>query len=178
MAGVELDSFQFIKISASCLHEPNRAVNFFSEPFITRVGGILSKAFVPTVDHAQISEAALGERPNQIQSGRCGVVSLEHSGRIRGSRFFSEVIAIDDVAAVRGKGHAISGLIVAGARLGKLASHPAHLHNGHRRTVGQHHGHLQYGLDPVPNVVSGGTLESLSAVATLKQESFPTCNAR
>ena len=84
--------------------------------------------------------------------------------------FGGEVVAVDDVAAVGRKGHAVAGLVIGGAGLGELPGHAAHLDDGHRGAVGEHHGHLEDGLDPGADLVCRGCLEGLGAVAALEQE--------
>ena len=69
-----------------------------------------------------------------------------------------------------GQRDAAAGLGVAGAGLGELARHAAHLDDGHRGAVGEHDGHLQDGLHAVADLVGGRAGEGLGAVAALQQE--------
>jgi hypothetical protein len=51
-----------------------------------------------------------------------------------------------------------------------MAGHPADLDHGHAGAVGEHDGHLQDGLELGPDVLRGGAVEGLGAVAALEDE--------
>ena len=86
----------------------------------------------------------------------------------RGPR--GEVVPVDHVAAVGRQRHAFAGLVVGRTGLGELPGHPAHLDHGQRGAVGEHHGHLQNGLDPGTDLVGRGCAEGLGTIPALEQE--------
>ena len=55
------------------------------------------------------------------------------------------------------------------SRLGVLASDPTNLHHGHARAVGEHHGHLQHGLELGADLVGVRAAEALGAVAAHRE---------
>ena len=98
------------------------------------------------------------------------MVGLDQPLRVGDPRLGGEVEAVDRVAAVGRQRHALAGLEVGGARLGVLAGEPAELHHRHGGGVGQDDGHLEQHPELVADVVGGGALEGLGAVAALEQE--------
>ena len=142
------------------------------------VGGVLGEALVPAVHFAQVGEATLGERADQIDRRRRRVVALEQPGRVGAARALGEVEAVDDVAAVGGQRDVAARLGVARARLGELPRHAPHLHDRHRRAVRQHDRHLQHRLDAVADLLGGRAGEGLGAVAALQEERPTGCRTR
>ena len=170
VAGVELDAAQLVEVGAGRLHELDRAVDLVREALVLLVRRVLREALVPGVHLAEVGEAALRERADEID-GRCrGVVALQQPLRVGLARALGEVEAVDDVAAVGGQRHVAAGLGVARARLGELARHPPHLHDRHRRAVREHDRHLQHRLDAVADLLGRRAREGLGAVAALQQE--------
>ena len=152
-------------------HEGQRPVDVARHHLVLLVGGgRRDEALVPRVHLAQVGETALGERTDEVQRRGRGAVDLEQPLGVVPAGLRRELQAVDRVTAVRRERHAVAGLGVGAARLGELAGDPADLHHRHLRAVGQDHGHLQQGLDLVPDRVRGGVDEGLGAVATLEQE--------
>ncbi len=178
MAGVELDALELVEVRSGGLHELDGAVDLGREALVLLVGGVLREALVPGVHLAEVRESALCEGADEIDGGCRGVVPLQQPLGVGGARRLGEVVAVDDVAAVGGQGHIAAGLGVARAGLGELPGHAAHLHDRHRRAVGEDDGHLQHGLDAVADLLGGGAGERLGAVAALQQERLPGRGAR
>ncbi len=178
MAGVKLDALELIKISSRGFHELHCPIDFSGKPLVAGICRVFSKPFVPAVDHPEISKTTLGEGANQVQRRCRSVVPLKHPRGVRSSRLGSEIVSIDDVAAVRGKRDSVSCLVVIRARLSKLPGHTPHLHNRQGSSVRQNHRHLQDGLDSVSNFVSRRARKSLRAIAALKQERFAPRDSR
>ena len=105
------------------------------------------------------------------------MVSLNDSPGVRGPRFRSEVIPVDDVSAIRRQSDVAAGLEVTRPGFGKLAGHASHFDDWHCGAVGQNNGHLQDCLHSIANLVGGRCLKSFSAVATLKQERLAVCDS-
>ena len=161
---------QLVEVGAGRLHELDRAVDLVRETLVLLVGGVLREALVPGVHLAEVGEAALRERADEIDGGCRGVVALQQPLRVGPARTLGEVEAVDDVAAVGRKRDVAARLGVARAGLGELARHPPHLHDGHRRAVREHDGHLQHRLDAVADLLGRRAREGLGAVAALQQE--------
>ena len=98
------------------------------------------------------------------------MVRLHHPAGIVGAGLGGEVEPVDHVAAVGRQRHAFAGLVVGRTGLGELAGHPAHFDHGQRGAVGEHHGHLQNGLDPGTDLVGSGCAEGLGTISALEQE--------
>ena len=170
--GVELDRAHRVEVGAAGGHEPHRLVDVLGDPVVAGVGRVGDEAAVPVVHVAQVGEPALGERAHEVQRRRAGVVGPDQALRVGRARLGGEGEVVDHVAAVGRQGHALTGLVVAAARLGVLAGHPADLDDRRARAVGQHGRHLQDGLDPVADVVGGRGDERLGAVTPLQDESL------
>jgi len=108
---------------------------------------------------------------------RVDVVPLHQASRVGGPRFGCELVAVDDVTAVRRKRQIATRLRFAGPRLRELPRHPAHLDDRHRGAVGQHDSHLQQGLHAVADLFGGRARERLGTVAALQQERLATRRA-
>ena len=178
VARVELDAAQLVEVGARRLHELDGAVDVVRQALVRLVRRVLGEALVPAVHFAQVGEATLGERADQIDRRRGRVVALQQPGRVGAARALGEVEAVDDVAAVGGQRDVAAGLGVARARLGELPGHPPHLHDRHRGAVCQHHRHLQHRLDAVADLLGRRPGEGLGAVAALQQEGTTGCRAR
>ena len=126
----------------------------------------------PGVDPVNICKTARRKGAQKVQrSGSLGV-GLEHLLGVRHPGFFGERKLVDDVSPVGRKFHPILHLGRSRARLGELASHPAHLHHGHLGPIGENHGHLQHDLERVADRVAVERGEALGTVAPLKEERF------
>ena len=126
VAGVEVDLVQAgLGCSVSmpqARHEPQGPVDVVGHAVVApALGARRHELLVPLVDLGQVGEAALGERPQQVQRRRRLVVGLHqpvgvgHAGR-RGRRD-----VVDHVAAERRQLDAVDGLGVGRAGLGELA---------------------------------------------------------
>ena len=167
---VELHALEFVEIGAGRLHELDGLVDIVGHLLVTHVRRIAGEALIPPVYLTQVGETTLREGANEIDRGCRGVVPLHETAGICLARLRREVEAVDDVAAVRRKGHVSAGLGVARARLGELSGHPAHLDHRGGGTVGEHHSHLQHRFDAIADGVGGRPGEGLGAVAALQQE--------
>ncbi len=81
-----------------------------------------------------------------------------------------EVEAVDRIAPVGGQFDAVTHLGRPGPRLRELAGQPADLDDGNAGAVGEHHCHLQNGLQLGPDRVGSGARERLGAVTALQHE--------
>lgn len=159
-------------------HERDGAVDFTGELLVACVRWIGTEALVPVVHLAQVSEAALSERTNEVQRRGARVVALQHALWISATRLGREVKAVDDVSTVGGQGHIAARFSVAGTGLCELAGHATHLDDRHLGCVSEHDRHLQYRLDAIANLVSICASKSLRTVATLQQERLAACGCR
>ena len=169
--GVELDRAHRVEVGAAGGHEAHRLVDVaWRSARSARWPSWSTKPAVPVVHPAQVGETALGEGAHEVQRRRAGVVGADQPLRVGRAGLRREGEVVDHVAAVGRQGHPVAGLVVAAARLGVLARHPADLDDRGARAVGQHRRHLQDGLDPVADVVGGRGGERLGAVAALQDE--------
>ena len=166
-----VDGLGFRQVDAAGGHEPQRPVDLGRDLLVAQsLGAGGHELLVPHVDLAQVGEAALGERPQQVHGGRRLVVGGQQAGRVghpgggRGQR------VVDHVAAERRDDRVADGLGGRRAGLGELPGDPAHLHHRHAGAVGQHDRHLQDDLELVADGVGGEPVERLGAVAGLEQE--------
>ena len=120
----------------------------------------------------EIGVAALGEGAQQIERGGRLPVGHRHALRVRSSRGFGEIDAVDDVAAIARQLLAVLDLGRRRARLGELAGDAAELHHRRAAGIGQHHRHLQQHAEEVADGVGAVLGEALGAIAALKQKSL------
>ena len=170
MAREELRGLEGVEIGTARGHELHRVVDLTRHGLVARVRRVRREAHVPGVHAAQVREPALGERADQVQRGRGRVVAAHHPLGIVDAGLLGEVEPVDHLAAERGQGHAVAGLVVGRTRLGELPRHAPHLDHGQRRAVREHHGHLQQRAHARGDLVRGGTREGLGAVTTLQEE--------
>ena len=172
MAGVKLGAFERLEIRAAGNHELDGAVDLLGQLFVTLIRRVRCEPLIPTVHLPEVCKSALRERPNEIQGRGSRVVALHQPCGVCFPRLWGEVVAIDDVATVCGERHVTARLVVARTRLGELAGHAPHLHDRHRSAIREHDCHLQHRLDPVSDLVCGGTIEGFGTVAALQQKGF------
>jgi hypothetical protein len=172
--GEELGGAHRLEVGTAGVHELHRLVDVLGQALVARVGRVGDEALVPVVHVPQVGEAARREGTHEVQGGAARVVGAHQPLGVGGARGLRELEVVDHVAAVGRQGHALTGLLVARARLGVLPRHPADLHHGHRRAVGEHGRHLQDRLDPVADVVGGRGHEGLGAVTALQHEGLTT----
>ena len=169
VAGEELHA-QRVEVGTAGGHELDGAVDVPGQRLVAGVGRVFGEALVPLVHQAQVREAALREGADEVQGGGGGVVGLQHPAGVVAAGLGREIVAVDDVAAVRREGHAVAGFVVGRAWLRELAGHAAHFDDRHGRTVGEDDGHLQDGLDPGTDFVRRCGFKRFRAVAALEQE--------
>ncbi len=137
------------------------------------------EVLVPGVHLVQVRVAAGGEGPAQVQGDGRAVVGADQPARVRGAGGGGEVEPVDGVAAVGGQ-LGCRPAPRAAATCG-LANWPAILPIftiGTLRAVGQHHRHLQQGLQLAAHRVGGGAGERLGAVAALQHERLAAGDGR
>ena len=122
------------------------------------------------MDPGEVGEAALGERPDEVQRRRRLVVRLHEALGVGRAGAGLEQRAVDDVAAERRQVDVADALGGAGAGLGELAGDAPDLHDRHAERVGQHDRHLEDDAQLLPDVVGRELLERLGAVAGLEEE--------
>jgi hypothetical protein len=123
----------------------------------------------------QVGHATLSERPKEVQRERGLVVRLDETLRVRHARGSIKADAVDVVTPIDGKGDAALCLEVRRTWFGELPGHPPDLDDRHRRTVGEHHRHLQDELERVSDRVDVKLSKGLGAIAALKKERFTLC---
>ena len=117
---------------------------------------------------AQIGEAALGIRANEVECHRTRRISAQQTVGVRDARLRRRGQIVHGVAAVRRQTR--DGLDVGTARLRELARHPADLHDRNAGGVGEDDRHLQERPELVPDLIGADAGERLRAVAALKEE--------
>ena len=128
---------------------------------------------VPVLWMMQIREAAVDQRPDEVQRERRALVAAQQQGRIGLSGLLGELWAVDDIPAIGRQGHPITGLGVGGARLRILAGHATDADDGTFEAVDEHQAHLQQYLETLGDAARIAVLEALCAVSTLQQEPIP-----
>ena len=122
------------------------------------------------VDLAEVGEAALGERPQEVERGdrllvrRHQAVRVGYPGRLLGE------VVVDHVAAEGVQDLLADHLGGGAAGLGELPGDPTQLDHRHPGAVGQDHGHLQDDLELVPDGIGAELGERLGAVPGLQDE--------
>ena len=133
VAGVDVDLAEVrvgLGVDAAGPHEVQGAVDLGGQPLVAaalRAGG--DELLVPRVDPGEVGEAALGERPDQVQRRRRLVVRLHEPLGVGHPGGGVERRAVDDVAAERRQVDVALALGGAGAGLGELAGDAADLHD-------------------------------------------------
>ena len=171
---VEVDLVELVlrvQVDAARGHEPQRAVDLGGEQVVAAaLGAGVDVLEVPRVHVRQVGEAALGERPQEVEGGR-GLVVRPHEPvgiGTAGRRLEREVV--DHVAAERRELELVARLGGRRTRLGELPGDAADLHRGDTAAVREHDGHLQDDLELVADGVGGERVERLGAVAGLQHE--------
>jgi hypothetical protein len=154
-----------------------RPFDLARERFVALSGrGAGDELAVPRVHLRQIGEAALRERPQQVQRRSGLVVPLEEPLGIRYAGFRPRLVRMDDVPAEGRQLDAVHDLGLGRARLGELAGDTADLHDRQRGAVRQHRRHLQEHLQLLADPDRGDVAERLDAVAGVQQEGAALCN--
>ena len=167
MGDKELGGLEFGGVHSTGFHELHCAIDVGSNRLVLLVCRAFGETLVPGVNLTKICKTTGGECSNQIQrAGRC-VVGLHQSAWVIPSGLSGEFVAVDSITAVGGESYSLASFIVRGAWLRKLPSHATHLDHWQRRSVHQHHCHLQHGLDSVSDAICGCIDESLGAISTL-----------
>ena len=173
VAGVEVDLAevgQGVAVDAACGHELHGPVDLVGQGLVALAGGAgRHELAVPLVDAREGGEAALGERPEEVQRGGGPVVGREEALGVGGALPGCEADVVDDVPAECRQLDAVDGLGVAGTRLGELSGDATDLHHRYPGEVGEDDCHLQDDTQSVPDGVSDG-VEGLGAVAGLQEE--------
>ena len=174
VAGVDVDLAQVrvgLGVDVAGAHEPHRPVDLAGEALVpATLGARRHEVLVPRVHAGEVGEAALGERPQQVERGRRLVVGLHEAVGIGDARLGERAGVVDDVAAERRQDDAVHELGRARTGLGELAGDAADLHDGDPHRVRQDHRHLQDDAQLLADVVGGELLEALGAVTRLEQE--------
>ena len=147
VAGVHVGLVQLVVglgVDAAGAHEAQRTVDLAGELLVAlALGAAGDELLGPRVHPAEVGEAALGERAQQVQRGGRLVVGLHQPLGVGDAGGLGGRVAVDDVAAEAGQLEVADLLGVAGARLGELAGDAADLHHRHAERVGEHDRHLQ-----------------------------------
>ena len=174
VAGVDVDLAQVgvaLGVDAGGAHEPQRPVDLAGDAVVAlALRARRDELLVPRVDAAEGGEAALGERPQQVQRRRRLVVRLDEAIRIGDPRLGERARVVDDVAAEGGQVDVADALGGARAGLGELPGDAPDLDDRDPHRVRHHDGHLQDDAQLLADVVGGELLEALGAVAGLEQE--------
>ena len=152
-------------------HEPQRALDLGGDLLVAApFRRARDELLVPHVDAAEVGEAALRERADEVERRRRLVVALNHPRGIGHPRLFRRQLRIDHVPEEGLEPDAAHLLGRRRARLHELAGDPAHLDDRQLRPEGQHGRHLQQDLQLLADRDRGEVLERLGAVARLEQE--------
>ena len=152
-------------------HEAQAAVDLRGDALVALArAGAADEVHVPLVQAVQVGQAGAGDRPRQVHRRRRVGVRADEPARVRPARLGRGLERVDHVTAV---GRQPRRVDVRAARLGVLAGDAAELDDGHRRAVGEHHGHLQQRPDRPAQVRLVVVDEGLRAVAALEQERVP-----
>mmetsp|Transcript_892 Transcript_892/g.2125 ORF Transcript_892/g.2125 Transcript_892/m.2125 type:complete len:240 (+) Transcript_892:975-1694(+) len=124
-----------------------------------------------------VSVSSGGECAKDVQGLRTLMVGLHHVERVVSASLRRELLAIDDVSAVRRETNAILHLIRFTARLGELSRHASDLDDWHGRSEGQHEGHLEDDAEGVSDVIDVELVECFGAVSAHEEEALPGAGA-
>jgi hypothetical protein len=125
---------------------------------------------IPILRVMQIRETTVDQRPHEIQGQRSSFVTPQQQFRIRLTLRGAETGSIDVVAAVRGQRQAAARLGIRRTRLGILPRESADAQNRLLQSLQQDQTHLQQYLQAPGDIVGLAVLETLGAIAALKQE--------
>ena len=174
--GVEVDLVQLqlgVEVDAARGHEAQRALDLAGDGVVSAsLGTGVDVLQVPGVHAREVGEAALGERPEEVQRGRRLVVRLHQPRRIGSPGVGIEREVVHHVAAERRQLEAVAGLGGRRTGLGELTRDAPDLDRGDAAAVGEHDGHLQDDLQLVADRVGGERVERLGAVAGLEHEAL------
>ena len=102
MAGVEVDLVELLlgaEVDAARGHEAHRPLDLAGDGVVAPALAAADHELpVPHVDLAEVGKAALGERPQQVQCGRCLVVRLHHPLGVGHPRLGREPRVVDHMA--------------------------------------------------------------------------------
>lgn len=131
-------------------------------------GRVAHVAEVPVEGPVQVGEAGGELGADVVERGSavhvCGNEAVGVGCAVFGG------VAVEDVAAKGGRGHAVEELGRAGAGLGVLAGHAGNADDGLRGGMDKDEAHLQQQLHLGIDGVGGAVVEQLCAVAALQQE--------
>ena len=179
---VEVDLVQLgfvLQVDAARGHEPECAIDLLRELVVALAFATAGNEFeVPLVGAAEIGEAALRERTQQVERRRGLVVAAHHPLGVGATGPGLEFEVVDDVAEVRRQLDAVSPLDRCRARLGELSRDAADLQGRHAGAVGEHERHLEDHLQLVADAVGREVGERLGAVACVQQEPVAFGDAR
>ena len=174
VAGVEVDLVEVVValgVDAAGPHELQRPVDLRGDLLVAlALRARRDELLVPHVDLAEVGEAALGERAQQVERGGGLVVRLDQPLRIRQAGGVGGRRVVDDVPTEARQAQVADLLERRRPRLGELPGDPPDLHHRHAQRVGEHHRHLQDDLELLADVDRRELLEALGAVAGLDEE--------
>ena len=111
VAGVELHRAELPGVGPARVHERDRPVDLVRQLLIALPGRAAGhEVLVPGVHLAQVGIAAAGQGPAQVQRGRRAVIRLQQPARVRRPGRGGELDAVDRVAPVDRKFHAVAHL--------------------------------------------------------------------
>ena len=158
-------------VDAAGAHEAQRPVDLAGDVVVAlALRARRDELLVPRVDAAEGGEAALGERPQQVQRRRRLVVRLDEAVRVGHPHVGERARVVDDVAAEHRQLDVADALGGTRARLGELTGDATDLDDRDTHRVRHHDGHLQDDPELLADVVGGELLEALGAVTGLQQE--------
>src|SRR5437588_449416 len=128
VARVEVDQRGLVDPpAADAFEEIQRIADRAHDPLVGVLEGrVVHEAQVTVLRMVQVGEAALDQRPYEVQRQRRALIPSQQQLRIRRARLGRELRPIDQVAPVARQADAVSRLGVGRARLGVLAGHAPH----------------------------------------------------
>ncbi len=159
------------EIDADRLHEAERAADLVRDHLVApSLERARDELLVPRVHLREVGEPALRERAQEVERRDGLVVGLHHPLGVGHTRRLGLLVRMNGMPAERRQLHPAHALGRRRARLRELPGDPPHLDHGEGRAVGQHRGHLQEHLQPLPDRDRRDVPERLRAVARLEQE--------
>ena len=132
------------QIETAGLHEAERLGDTIRQFDVApRLRRIFHEAEHPLPHARQIRVAALREGAQQVERRGRLTIGVDLAARVGRTRFRSEGVVVDDIAAVARQFDAVTFLGWRRARLGELAGDTADLHHRRGGGISQHHRHLR-----------------------------------